>query len=110
MALFGKGNATGYLIPAAVGIGLGAAVYKFFFEPAEIEKQLAAQRAMLAQNQDFVNEVLDLGINMHVGRYNTTPYIQPGSTTEWNPENLNLSGSISDAGNGYTYVVPRSAI
>lgn len=107
----GKGkNGTGLLIPIIAGGLVGVIGYKLFLEPKEIDKRLQAQSKALMQNPDFANQVLELGINSNTWRYNTTPYIQPGSTTEWNPENLSLSGSISDAGNGYTFSVPKSAI
>lgn len=107
----GKGkNGTGLLLPIIAGGLVGIIGYKMFLEPKEIDKKLQEQSKALMQNPDYVNEVLTFGINSNAFRYNTTPYIQPGSTTEWNPENLNLSGSISDAGNGYTFSVPKSAI
>lgn len=111
--MFGIGkskNGTGLLLPIIAGGLVGIIGYKMFLEPKEIDKRLQKQSKELMTNPDYVNQVLEFGINLHPHRYNTTPYIQPGSTTEWNPENLSLSGSISDAGNGYTFSVPKSAI
>ena len=75
------------------------------------DKQVATvqQAAKAAAVQDTMRGALSNSLYLS---YNTVPYFldKLPTTTEWNPENLQFSGSISDAGNGYTFVIPKSAM
>ena len=94
-------SAVGMLLPVVIGGAIGVFAYKTIFEKAEqdkLMKQYAATQA--AQALPKGNAAIDLS-------YNTVPYTELTSTTEWNPEDLNFSGSISRA---YTFVTPYSPI
>jgi hypothetical protein len=94
------------LLPLLLGAGVGVLIYKM-----HADKQVASvqQAAKAAAVQDTMRGALSNSLYLS---YNTVPYFldKLPTTTEWNPENLQFSGSISDAGNGYTYVIPKSAM
>lgn len=95
------------LLPAVIGGVVGMYLYKMH---ADKETQAKIMQATQAATRDITNEVLQAGLNSNGGRYNTTPYFELAATTEWNPEELKFSGSISDAGKGYELVMPYSPI
>lgn len=106
MKLFGK-KSTGLdtLLPIIIGGVVGVIGYSLYMQK-EFEQKLAlAKEQAMQQSQVSESDIISSGL-----RWNTTPYIERSSTTEWNPENLKLSGSISDAGYGYVFAVPRSPI
>jgi hypothetical protein len=95
------GKGLGSLVPIVIGGAIGVFAYKTIFEKAEQERLLKdAARATAMAQMPKGNSAIDLS-------YNTVPYTELTSTTEWNPENLDFSGSISRA---YTFVVPYSPI
>ena len=99
-----KGNGLGMLLPVVIGGAIGVFAYKTIFEKMEQEKAMKQYAAKMAvQAAPKGSQAIDLS-------YNTVPYTELTSTTEWNPEDLNFSGSISSAGKGYTFVVPYSPI
>jgi hypothetical protein len=100
--LLGSGKGLGTLIPVVIGGAIGVFAYKTIFEKAEQEKLLkdAARATAMTQMAQGGSQAIDLS-------YNTVPYTELTSTTEWNPEDLNFSGSISRA---YTFVTPYSPI
>jgi hypothetical protein len=105
---FKLGNGLTSLLPLVLGAGVGVFLYKM-----HSDKELAAANAK-AKAAAAVQEVASRGglSNSLYLSYNTVPYFldKLPNTTEWNPENLQFSGSISDAGNGYTFVIPKSAM
>ena len=100
-----NGKGLGMLLPVVIGGAIGVFAYKTIFEKTETDKLLKAHAAQMAalRGASTSSQAIDLS-------YNTIPYTELTSTTEWNPEALRFSGSISDAGNGYTFSVPYSPI
>jgi hypothetical protein len=100
------GKGLGMLIPVVIGGAIGVFAYKTIFEKAEQEKLLQQAAAAASSQQRMLgsgSQAIDLS-------YNTVPYTELTSTTEWNPEDLNFSGSISTAGKGFELTVPYSPI
>ena len=94
----------GMLLPVVVGGAIGVFAYKTIFEKMEQEKVMKEYaRKMAMENMPKGDAAIDLS-------YNTLPYTELTSTTEWNPEDLNFSGSISTAGKGFELTVPYSPI
>lgn len=106
--LGGKGTSglTGLLLPALVGGAIGVFLFKM-----QSDKKMQEMQAQMA-SQAAAQETRGALSNSLYLSYNTVPYFldKLPTTTEWNPENLQFSGSISDAGNGYTFVIPKSAM
>lgn len=100
------GNGLGLIIPAILGAGVGVLLFKMQSDKkvAELEAQVRAATA-----NEMVRGALSNSVWLS---YNTVPYFldKLPTTTEWNPENLKFSGSISDAGYGYTFVIPKSVM
>lgn len=100
-----KGGGLELLVPALIGGAIGVFLFKMQSdkEMAALEARVKAEAA--AQMRGGLSDSLFLS-------YNTTPFFLHNlpTTTEWNPESLQFSGSISDAGNGYTFVIPKSAM
>ena len=94
------------LLPLLLGAGAGVFLYKMH---ADKEAAVVQSKVKAAAAQDMMRGALSNSLYLS---YNTVPYFldKLPSTTEWNPENLQFSGSISDAGNGYTFVIPKSAM
>lgn len=94
------------LLPLLLGAGAGVLLYKMH---ADKEAAVVQSKVKAAAAQDMMRGALSNSLYLS---YNTVPYFldKLPSTTEWNPENLQFSGSISDAGNGYTFVIPKSAM
>ena len=100
------GNGISQLLPLLLGAGVGVLLYKMHADKQVATVQSAAKAAAV---QDTMRGALSNSLYLS---YNTVPYFldKLPTTTEWNPENLQFSGSISDAGNGYTFVIPKSAM
>lgn len=106
MVLGIKSNGLGMLLPALIGAGLGVFLFKMNSDKQVAELQAKVNAAAAAeQMRGGLSDSLYLS-------YNTVPYFLHNlpTTSEWNPENLSFSGSISDAGYGYTYAIPKSAM
>lgn len=101
----GKGGLS-MLLPALIGGAIGVFLFKMQADK-ETEAKIAAVRAqaMAESARGGLSDSLYLS-------YNTVPFFLGNlpTTSEWNPENLQFSGSISDAGNGYSFVIPKSAM
>lgn len=101
-----KGNGLGLLLPALLGGAIGVFLFKM-----QSDKQMAEMETKVksAAQQELMRGGLSNSLWLS---YNTVPYFLHNlpTTTEWNPENLQFSGSISDAGNGYTFAMPKSAM
>jgi hypothetical protein len=99
-------NGLNYLLPAVIGAGIGVFLFKM-----QSDKEVQRLQASVAAAQAAQQTRGGLSNSLWLS-YNTTPYFldKLPTTTEWNPENLNFSGSISDAGFGYTFVIPKSAM
>lgn len=103
---FKGGKGLGMLIPVVVGGAIGVFAYKTIFEKAE-QDRLLKEYAMKSLAQQKASGAGSQAIDLS---YNTIPYTELTSTTEWNPEDLNFSGSISTAGKGFELTVPYSPI
>ena len=99
------GGVTNLLLPAVIGGAIGIFLFKM-----QSDKQLAAVEAR-AKAAAAQQERGGLSNSLYLS-YNTVPYFLHAlpTTSEWNPENLSFSGSISDAGKGYEFVIPKSAM
>jgi len=101
-----KTNGLNMLLPAVIGGAIGIFLFKM-----QSDKQVQDLQSQVKAAQ--ANEMQRGGLsNSLYLSYNTTPYFLHNlpTTTEWNPENLSFSGSISDAGKGYEFVMPKSAM
>ena len=100
------GNGLSQLLPLLLGAGAGVLIYKMH---ADKQVATAESKVRAAASQEMSRGALSNSLYLS---YNTVPYFldKLPTTTEWNPENLQFSGSISDAGNGYTFVIPKSAM
>jgi hypothetical protein len=101
-----KLNGLNLLLPAVLGGAIGIFLFKM-----QSDKQIAEAEAKV--KAATVAEAARGGLSTsQILSYNTTPYFLHNlpTTTEWNPENLSFSGSISDAGYGYTFAMPKSAM
>ena len=104
MAFGKKINGLNLLLPAVIGGAIGIFLFKMQSDK-QIQDLQAKAVAAKTQERGGLSDSLYLS-------YNTVPYFLHNlpTTTEWNPENLQFSGSISDAGNGYTFAMPKSAM
>lgn len=101
-----KINGLNMLLPAVIGGAIGIFLFKMQSDKQIQDLQAkAAVAAKMEQTRGGLSNSLYLS-------YNTVPYFLHNlpTTTEWNPENLQFSGSISDAGKGYEFVIPKSAM
>lgn len=106
MVRLGKGKGLDLLVPALLGAGIGVVLFKM-----HSDKQIADLEAKV--KAAVANDAIRGGLSNSLWlSYNTVPFFLHNlpTTSEWNPENLQFSGSISDAGKGYTYVIPKSAM
>jgi hypothetical protein len=100
------GNVSNLLLPVVIGGAIGVFLYKMQADKQVQELESRVKAATVAQTmRGGLSDSLYLS-------YNTVPYFLHNLpiTTEWNPENLQFSGSISDAGKGYTFAIPKSAM
>ena len=101
-----KLNGMNLLLPAVLGGAIGVFLYKM---QADKQMEQLQTQVKAAAAQDMSRGGLSNSLYLS---YNTVPYFLHNlpTTTEWNPENLSFSGSISDAGYGYTFAMPKSAM
>jgi hypothetical protein len=101
-----KGNGLSMLLPAVIGGAIGIFLFKM-----QSDKQMQTLQSQVKAAQAIESQRGGLSNSLYLS-YNTVPYFLHNlpTTTEWNPENLSFSGSISDAGNGYAFVIPKSAM
>ena len=101
------GNSLTSLLPLLLGAGVGVFLYKMHSDKQVAAAEAAVRSAVAAESMQRGT----LSNSLYLS-YNTVPYFldKLPTTTEWNPENLQFSGSISDAGNGYSFVIPKSAM
>lgn len=105
--LGGKGQGLNLLLPGLLGAAIGVFLFKM-----QSDKSMEETHAKI-RAQAMAEAIKGNGLsNSQILSYNTVPFFLHNLSTvsEWNPENLQFSGSISDAGNGYTYVIPKSAM